>query len=653
MDLPQLAITNLMTAEQISEAVGVSRIAVFKRNGLNKYFVGAFPNPSGMGAPVKMYRPEALSLWGKSDNDIRVAAHKAERKGRSDKGSIRKSKKGKTWITEEQLQAALQLVKQLYINNGQANLVYACEKAAEYMNQVPGHEEITGKRLHRRLQRKDKYFRSEFFTENWEFIRRSELKKWDHKTKDTGTLKYNWWQIMESAGVAGKGHGACQVIVIDDFKRDAWVQREGLLEMPGGIAYTDGLTGYPLLIMPAKSINTETVAAGMVMVAYAYNLPENAIWVMENSKVMKNVNIEMLVRSMYTKQELYDFENGNIEWVKNVFEGCPGPIVRNLPHIPRHAFKARIERYFKLIKDEFDAPRFPMNYQGGSRQEATQLTLARMPMVVGAESKDMPKGFYTIEYEEYWKELYSWLYSDFVMRQRPKMLHEWSKEKTKETGNRITATIYECWNYYRDSDYKRETDPERLAYLLYWAQPKRHEPRALWTVDNMLFIRPTIKGRTLNLFSSEIHEGVIGRKVATVPIPNVDNRFLIFIADDPKRPEFLCIAEDFTGRDHKQIPAMRRKVAVAREEISGRLKDQASKKFPFRNTHEQVSEPKLKSLPTESDGIMRGLEEEITTAFGRASLPPKKEDKNTEPRAVEIAEDMADLLGDIDNLLND
>ncbi len=638
--------SNLMTSEQIAGEVGISRANVIRKKGINEYFAGIFPNPAGTGRPIKMYRPEALSLWGRSDEKIRETSKKLERKGRNDKGGVR-------WTSPEKLQEAIKLVKQLYINNAQPNLKLACEQASKMMQSESTYKSITGSRLHRRLQRngKDGDFRSEYFQENWELIRMKQLKLHDHSLQSTGTLKYNWWEILEDSGVAGKGFGACSVIVIDDFKRDAWSIKDGKLEMPVGLAYIDGLTGYPLLLLPARSITTESVAAGMVMVAYAYGLPENAVWVMENSKAMKNVNIEMLARSLYTKDELYDFENGKIEWIKNVFAGQTGPVCRNLPYIPRHAFKARIERFFKIIKDEFDATRFPLNYQGGSRQEATQLTLASMPMAVGRETKDLPLGFYTVEYEEYWEHLYKWLYSDCIMRQRPTMLKGWATAKTKYHSERVSPTINECWNYYRGDKNKRAIDPERLAYLLYWAQPKRHEPRALWTVRQTLFIQPTIKDRHLNLFSEAISEGVIGRKLATVPIPNNPNIFLLFIADDPTRPEFLCVAEDYTAKKNKDIPVMRTKVTNAREQLNSRLDDGAKTLAAWENQHE------LGAMPEEPEEWTKQLLNDNNYLPAQESKEdeenPETPEQDTEPKnKVEISDDMADLINEVDDLLN-
>ena len=637
---------NLMTADQIAGSVGIDKRRVFTKKGIDNYFAGIFPNPSGTGRPVKMYRPEALSLWGKSENQIVEANKKVERKGRDDKGGVR-------WTTPEKLKEAIELTKQLYINNAQANLVLACEKAANKMHMVEGYEAITGERLHRRLQRKDKYFRSEFFQENWEMIRQKGFKVKDFALNAGGSIRYDNWRIMETAGVANRGNGACQVIVIDDFKRDVWVKKQGLLEMPGGIAYLDGISGYPLLILPAPSITTEAVAAGMVMVCYAYDLPENAIWVMENSKSMKNVNIEMLARSMYTKEELYDFENGKVEWVKQVFYGQTGPVVRSLPHIPKHPFKAKIERFFKIIKDEFDATRSPMNYQGGSRQESTQLTLAATPLAVGQETPNLPAGFYTYEYEDYWQELYKWLYSDCIQRQRPVMLQEWSREKSKFHGERIQPTINECFNYYRNTEFKREPDEERVAYLLYWAKPERHHPKNLWTVRQLLYVNPTIDGKHLNLFSEEIDESVIGRKIATIPIPWQPDKFLLFIADDVERPKFLCAALEFTANDSKKIPIMRAKTQQARETINNKLDEQRKVLAAWDNTEAQGTLPE--PPPKWSEKLMPNYNKPISPDGENGqelpnSLQPKQLNTCDE---VEIADDLSELLSDIDNLLID
>lgn len=675
MSLELIGPGNLMTAEQIADNIGISRRAVLKNRNIDNFFAGLFPNPSGTGRPVKMYRPEALSLWNKSDDEIRSAAKKAERKSRGDKGSVRKSKNGDTWATPEQIKTAVELTKQLYINNAQRNLRLACEQAGKMLKSDPAFIEITGARLYRRLQRKDQYFRSEYFTENWEAIRMKKFKVKDHAMNSAGSLRYEYWRIMEGAGIARPQQGACNVIVIDDFKRDAWSQKDGKLEMPVGIAYLDGLTGYPLLILPTPSITTEAVAAGMVMVAYAYGLPEQAIWVMENSRAMKNVNIEMLARSMYTKEELYDFDNGKVDWVKEVFYGQTGPVIRSLSHIPKHAFKAKIERFFKIVKDEFDATRFPLNYQGGSRQEATQLTLAAMPMAVGQETKDLPTSFYTVEYEQYWEELYKWMYSDCIMRSRPVMLSEWAKEKTQETGARVSPTINECFNYYRNNEYKREVDPQKIAYLLYWAQPDRHHPKNLWTVRQTLFIQPTIDNKHLNLFSEAISESVIGRKIATIPIPNAPDRFLLFLADDPERPEFLCIAEDFTARDSKKVPVMRRRVQVAREAINERLDEGAKTLAVWENQHEPGTQPQ--EPPKWSKALMPGYVPELEAddeSFRRDQRndqnepyrsPGRNGHKESESvngsrstvneinQTAEIADDMADLLGEIESLIQE
>jgi hypothetical protein len=308
---------NGFTAAQLADHVGVTRRAVSGRSGIEDFLIGL--ENSGNGRPVKLYSADALKLWSVDPKTIKEIKSKKYRKGRTDKG-IARSMSHDTWLV------GVKLVKELYLNQAIDNVQLCCEEAEKRLIDA-GYSDVSAKQLYARIMRNEpkRNMYGPFFSDpegNWKSIRNSRLRV--NATKlSAATARYNLFAMLENAGIAGDGFGAGRIIVIDDFKRDSWTLRDGKLHMPGGVGFVDALTRKPLLLLPTESITTNVVAVGILTVVNRYGLLPDTVWVMENSKAMKNINIEQLVRTLYHPQEIADFDRGKHTWIKNLFGGQP------------------------------------------------------------------------------------------------------------------------------------------------------------------------------------------------------------------------------------------------------------------------------------------------------------------------------------------
>lgn len=557
--------TNGFTAAQLADHVGIRRQAFSKRPGVSDFLIGL--ENSGNGRPVKLYSADALKLWSVDPKTIEEIKSKKYRKGRTDKG-IARSMSHDTWLV------GVKLVKELYLNQAIDNVQLCCEEAEKRLVDA-GYSDVSAKQLYARIMRNEpkRNMYGPFFSDpegNWKAIRNSRLRV--NATKlSAATARYNLFAMLENAGMAGDGFGAGRIIVIDDFKRDSWTLKDGKLHMPGGVGFIDALTRKPLLLLPTETITTNVVAVGILTVVNRYGLLPDTVWVMENSKAMKNINVEQLVRTLYHPQEIADFHNGKHTWIKNLFGGQKGPIVRNLPHIARFLGKAMIERFFKIVKDEFDATRFALNYQGGNRLESVHLTVNAAPLMVGQDKNELPVGMYTTETAKYWDVLFTWIENDCVNRVR-KVMYSGLRELHGVTA---PCTIQSVWERYTGgANDKREIpslDNERLARLLYFAQPERH--KFLVTLRNAGHYQTSINNRNINIVHPALTSNYIGRKLATIAVPTQKNRYLVLVVNnDTQIPDFLCVAEDMTAHTIEEASSMRASVKHTRESIEAKHK---------------------------------------------------------------------------------
>lgn len=549
-----------LTVQQIAEAVSRHNSSIRRKLAKHPELeAGKFIKN---GQEVTAYLPKALELWNVSNDIIKASAQSVTRKSRADRGSIRS-------VKEELMLKAIDMTRAYFVNTPKCPLKFACEHTVKILNKC-GIYEIKTSTLYNRLRRKGKTYTKngrtyrepvgEFYGNplagkpNWR-----QLQKRNWRKKETGIdgakLRFSNLDMLEDAGMAGAGFGVGRIIIIDDFKRDAGVtvMKDGKKQLaaPWGVAFIDALSRYPLLLLPCETVTTNVVATGIAMVAFQYGIYDDTVWMLENSKSMKNINIEGLVRSLYTDEQLRKFDNGEHQWITDLMYGQRGPIINNIPNIPSHIFKGTVERFFKLIKDEFDGIYFPGNYLGGNRTETTQLNMSSKPIIIENTYNEFIPGTYTVSMDEYWNQLFDFTYSDLINRERPVMHREFAKKYGFE------PTIKNVWEFYGGLNTERipKLTEERLAYVLYFAQPERQKNRV--TIRHSGHYSCVIDGRPINITMRELHSGFIGRKVATVPIPHNENHFAIFLADDIKEPHFIGIAEDMTVTRISEAPRMR------------------------------------------------------------------------------------------------
>ncbi|HAT77268.1 MAG TPA: hypothetical protein DCS19_10650, partial [Flavobacterium sp.] len=439
--------------------------------------------------------------------------------------------------------------------------------------QIEGFNDADPTRFYKAIKRSERHrdIKGVFFSDpdgNWEDIRQRNMKR-NQSDLSEAVPRYDYFAMLESAGLAGDGYGAGRIIVIDDFKRDAWVDKNGQAIMTKGLAFIDGLTRYPLLYMPCDEITTEAVARGILLVAFQYGLYPNTVWVIENSQAMKNANVEGVIKSLYTDEELMNFKNQT--WITQLFGCPPSPIVHNVPHVPRFAGKAMIERQFRLVKDEFDAVYFPKQYQGGSRQEAVTLTRAAMPYFNLTNVTNLPLDLQLTKYEDYWFMLWNWLYETFVNRPRISIFGKVSRR------HGFQPTIAEAFDHYNHNNDRMlpQLNAERYANIIYFAQPNRTSQKNLITIKNRHRLTCTIDGQNVNIVSDAITSNLISHKVAVMPcnLPGYEGQYLVMRADNRANPEFIGIFKNYIAESLAESEEFRKESRKIRETANRQLDD--------------------------------------------------------------------------------
>ncbi|MEP7217634.1 MAG: hypothetical protein ABI876_01895, partial [Bacteroidota bacterium] len=392
---------NLMTAEDIAGRVGVSKRAVLKRAGIDQFVAD---RASRGGRPVNLYTATALSLWGIQTTTPSPADK--QRKGRSDHGAPRK-------CSAESWQLLTETARALYMASAQGNLRLACEQTCRQLAAQGVIVPITHKQLYKRLTCKntgtDGLPISEFYRENWEAIRSSGLRKKDLALKVV-TARYDWLSIFESCGWAGEGFGALRVWSIDVRHGDAWsIGDDGKPHLPSAVYIRCGLTGMPLMVYPIETESSEAIIRAVLQCMIRWQRVPDVAYAIDNGSAMVAERTLGVLNSTLPESAWERAAE-----MPEIFGANRSPILRNLPNIPRAPFKAALERSFKHIKDEYDANRFALTYQGGDRSEAVQLRVSNrpswqyLPEVVRSSTS-------------YFSGLDEWLYSDYIARLRPAM----------------------------------------------------------------------------------------------------------------------------------------------------------------------------------------------------------------------------------------
>ena len=562
---------DLLTIKDIANLVNRSERTIQLKVGIDRYLDGyrAF----GPGRPAAMYKISCLKLFGIDPNEFSL--HNPSAANIQDKRADYGKPRGMELTT---WQTAVKSAKECFLSMPTKNLLEACRQTAS-IAQLNG-VELDGDYLYRRLTRrrsKTCTYTSPYYSEAWDKIHDAKYRVRQNRFYNHPFVNYNMFSMFRNRGLLGKGYGSKRVIVVDDFKRDVWVDNDGEMSMPWGLIFIDGITNYPLMIIPADTISTDIVAAGILMTTWAHGIHGDTVWVFETARAMKNRNIIGLIESLYTKEQLEAFKHGD-SWVREIFPGQTGPYINSPSNIAQSVFKSRVERSIRNFKDEFDGVYFPTTYQGGDRKEGVQLTLSGSPLDVLREQKpgqenNTPYSKRLIPISGYWERLYNWIWGKYISVPRDKMFRHFTttfgtsgKHSIKEIHNFLTSD--------NDGTFRPDlSNMNRFAMLLFFAQPNRH--KFVVKINRIGSYQTTIDNRQLNLVSRSLNEYHVGCKVCTIPIPEHDNHFVIVDVTVPDEPLFIGLAEDYTATTMEDANHYRRDIRQMREANIERMRKDA------------------------------------------------------------------------------
>lgn len=557
-----------------------SKSTILRKSGIESYFIGQERTNRGI---VNIYDIKVLSLFGYSPDTIEI--FKINRKNRNDRQKPRKG------ITSDMEKLFVDNAYNEYINQGaRRDIQSACWRTARQLWSeswaaiFESPERMATYFYQKRIMRKDTLYtgyahRQPSWEQQWEY----KWKKQDVALINVPTMRYNILELGESVGIIGPGYGAATVFWLDDHVSDSFVRsaEKSWGEQPKGLYLIDGWTGM-LLDMEPGEVTTQSTAILILRCVLKYGLPR--IIGMENSRAMKSMRIEKIIEALYPAQLLADYRDVEKNyWLRQLFQGANSPIVRNIPNIPRFLFKARLEAWFKNIK-YFDAINVPETYQAGGL-DPVQLQLNSMPVKP------------TVELDEYYNQLRSYLDGEFLEKPRPAMFPGFAKRSGK------LPTIANVWNYYggnRQPGTGIAPDRSRIAELLYWLSDNK---------DNTMVRKTIVKahpGRvscTINnrpcwfVDQSLIH--LRGQRIAIVTIPEnlnyqgdqLDTGYAaLFLVEDPEHPQFLNIVKNTYTTNVEEISENRAIVRKVRTDYHDSFVTNIS-------NFEQPEQPAVVQLP--------------------------------------------------------
>jgi hypothetical protein len=571
--------SNGYTSGDIAQLLHITERSVRKRQGIEQYILGTMS--VGRGRPVTVYSSGVLDLWGRLPDDLQTTTER-KRSQRSDWGTPRN-------CTPEQWAGVILAVREFYMGNAQANLRLACEQAERQAAAAGVRLPISAPQIYKRLTCRntapDGLPISEFYRDNWEMIRRSGLRKKDISLQ-TVTARYDWHSVFESLGWAGAGYGALRGWSIDVRKNDVWTRdADGRGEFGAAIYIRCVLTGYPLWVEPVETETSEALIRAYLKCMFAWQRSPDLFVAIDNGRAMIAERTLGVIASTLPAEAFKRAAN-----IPELFGAGASPILRNLPNIPRAPFKAALERSFKIIKDEHDATRHARNYQGGSRAEAVQLSVSNRPAW-----QYMQTNLVTVD--EYFDGLGSWLYSDYITRERPDM-HPLFRERG------VSCSIGNVFRYYYDPTPSLPTG-EQLADLLYWATDPRSRAIAK---AGLGYVDVTINGTYWHCISDKLDHQYHQHKIAVLPIPDTDYAILM-LADNPSDPRYIATARNGFIRSLDALKAVRPLVVETQNVIREKLKEEREMSPPARweNTA-PVAEDLAPTLPQGAQAWIDGTE---------------------------------------------
>jgi hypothetical protein len=508
----------MLTTSELALRAGVSQRAVQKRaDDLEPYFI-KYDN-SGRGRPERIYSNDALAVFmpgsvlPESYNETEL------RKMRQDRGKARKKIKNELDLKNRILEE--------YLSNALDDIQAACSKICkdmwceDYARQFETPRKMSRYYYQKRLMRNDYAKNARSDGESWRtgFIGIAHRERWKEqwqrkwKRKDSAliaqpTNRYNYLDIFEELQLAGEGYGAGRFIVFDDHTSDSFMYKDqpgypG--QLPKGLIAIDMLTGMPLDFEPGE-VTTTITAIMVIRLSLRFGLPK--LMIMENSKAMKSSRMSGIIENLYPEDLLAEYRDEAMNyWLRQIWGDINSPIARNVPLIPRHPGKARLERWFKNVM-RHDAQHYPITYQGGGNN-AVQLKLTTNPM-------KPPKG-YTLD--NYYNSLRHYLLNEFPQSLHPGMFPRFEAKKG------IEPSIENVWEYYGGLENPGtgiKPDNSRIANVLYYlAEDKDNAMLLRKTVVKAYTgrVQCTIDGAPCWFVDSSLND-LRGEKIAIVTIPD-------------------------------------------------------------------------------------------------------------------------------------
>lgn len=546
------------TAEDLARIAGISRSSVVRRAGIEQFIVGREQAGSAGGRAPVVYSDDAILF-------LKGAPVKAEQK-QSSSGRARRSDRGGTRSLDEGTESLIvERARGLYL--AQAN-PKAVKPAVEHaVRQLLSEERIElGKYAspddlawyvyNSRIMRKDKYYQGWYhrLQQGGTWLAQH-VATWQKPTDNARylTQRYDLMEYLLRAGVVGDGFGAGWLRSFDATKFDAWVQIGGQKRTFWYYLMPCALTGYPMIAAPIENEDGESVIQLLVESVRRYGAP--LVLQMDNARVNRSESVQSFVRTLWSESELQQFSAHSLAWFDDLF-GRSEPYIFNLPNIPRYPMKAKNERAFRQIADEYIQIAHAQSYTGGTREAGVHLTLSNRP----DPAIEAPPGI------EVWRQFEDWLYSTYIRRNRPDSLG---------TFHRLTGlppTIEAAWSYFSSSRQWRPVPAEREGAFLYWSVPSswRHVRKA-----GRGYVAVQHDGTQRNYVCAGLSQAYEGRPVTVVPVPDAEHVAHVFYQEG-EVVSYVGIAYDSWARTPGQVSAQRERVQAVRSTLQREAREAAA-----------------------------------------------------------------------------
>lgn len=346
--------------------------------------------------------------------------------------------------------------------------------------------------------------------ENW--VVRWEQKHTVNKANaNKATADYETLKIMEGEKLIGQGFGAGSVWVIDGTQFDAWVDYKGKKRTFNYICIMDGVTKMPLYVQVLYNGETiKEVAAALWRCVNMYGVPPLGI-VADNGRAFKSKDIQAMVRSWYTPEQLDNFKK--CPFRREMFRTINGPqtdpIIYPLARAPRFVFKAPLERSFKEL-NRHQQERLAISYIGTRDSQYLTHELGTTPTV--ALKNALPL-------EDCWYDFMHTTYTDFINRRQPGSKNLGLLDKKYK----LPPTILNAWLLYggkfniengileMSAAGMYELPKKALAYAHYAMSDKKHKVKC---GDNWASI--VHNGETCVYTSDDLGFRTAGKEVTVV-----------------------------------------------------------------------------------------------------------------------------------------